>query len=79
MYEKHFENLFPPLRYRPFAQKTKVLKVLFLSFSGLLSWDVGSCHVELSKELDLVNNAAPPGEELKGGKQQQFCSIELGF
>jgi hypothetical protein len=40
----------------------------FSSVSGLLSWDVSFCHVDLEKELGVITDAAPPGEELRGGQ-----------
>lgn len=45
---------------------------------GLVSWDLGSCHVDLNKELDIINECSPPGEELKGGERLiQFATDNL--
>ena len=47
-------------------------------FSGLLSWDVSSCHVDLDKELALITAASPNGEETKGGEKLiQFATENL--
>ena len=40
---------------------------LSLFFPGLMSWDVSSCHVDLAKELDIITECSPPGEEARGG------------
>ena len=39
----------------------------YFSFSGLLSWDETSCHVDLGRELEIITSVAPPGEECRGG------------
>lgn len=46
------------------------LKYLIFSFlfSGLLSWDVNECLVDLEKELDIITEQALEGEEAKYGK-----------
>ena len=49
-----------------FVQFYSYYKILI--FSGLLSWDETSCHVDLAAELDTITNASPPGEESRGGK-----------
>ncbi len=50
----------------------------FLYFPGLSSWDVAACHVDLDRELDLLQESAPPGEELKPGERLiQFASESL--
>ena len=36
-------------------------------FAGLMSWDDSSCHVDLAKELDIITECSPPGEEQRGG------------
>ena len=41
---------------------------LSISLSGLMSWDDSSCHVDLAKELDIITQCSPPGEEQRGGK-----------
>ena len=47
--------------------------LLSLSPAGLLSWDVSSCHVDLERELKVVTEAAPPGEELRAGDKHGCC------
>jgi hypothetical protein len=40
-----------------------------LSFvSGFLSWDSGTSHVDLEKELEALTSQAPEGEEARNGK-----------
>ena len=53
--------------------------ILFaLSLAGLLSWDVSSCHVDLERELKVVTEAAPPGEELRAG-DKHGCWLQMNF
>ena len=51
---------------------------LSLSLAGLLSWDVSSCHVDLERELKVVTEAAPPGEELRAG-DKHGCWRQMNF
>lgn len=39
-------------------------------FSGLLSWDVNDCLVDLEKELALISEQALEGEEARHG---EYC------
>ena len=50
----------------------------FFFLPGLLSWDLSSCHVDLEKELKVVTEAAPPGEELKAG-DKHGCLLLINF
>ena len=43
--------------------------IIFL-VSGLLSWDVNDCLVDLEKELAIITDQALEGEEARYGKQQ---------
>ena len=59
----------PPVPFRSLARSPSLIYFLFFFFflPGLLSWDASSCHVDLEKELKVVTEAAPPGEELRAG------------
>lgn len=42
--------------------------ILFILFAGLLSWDVSDCLVDLEKELAVITEQAPEGEEARYGE-----------
>lgn len=67
------------LIYRVLAVKNRFV----LYFTGLLSWDVTSCHVDLGKELEIITSVAPPGEECRGGlllgKSKRAQSLSMYF
>ncbi|KAK5649408.1 hypothetical protein RI129_000437 [Pyrocoelia pectoralis] len=45
---------------------------------GLLSWDSNSCHVDLEKELAIISEQAPEGEDARYGERLiQFASENL--
>ncbi|XP_025829337.1 microtubule-associated protein futsch isoform X2 [Agrilus planipennis] len=45
---------------------------------GLLSWDINDCHVDLEKELSIITEQSPEGEEAKYGERLiQFASENL--
>ncbi|KAF2902506.1 hypothetical protein ILUMI_03680 [Ignelater luminosus] len=45
---------------------------------GLLSWDVSDCHVDLEKELAIITEQAPEGEDARYGERLiQFASENL--
>ena len=55
-----------------------ILPLFLSSLPGLLSWDLSSCHVDLEKELKVVTEAAPPGEELRAG-DKHVCLLLMNF
>lgn len=46
-------------------------------FTGFLSWDKDSCHVDLEKELQALVAQAPEGEEARNGEHPSPESIEF--
>lgn len=48
---------------------------MYISFSGLLSWDSDCCHVDLYKELQTITTHSPEGELVKHGKRLGKCLV----
>lgn len=40
--------------------------------TGLLSWDVNNCLIDLEKELAIITEQAPEGEEARYGKCRMY-------
>merc|ERR1711936_1185377 len=61
----------------PFSDDHKKL-ILEKIQQGLLTWDVGACHVDIEAELNVIADCAPPGEEARGGERLiQFATENL--
>ena len=52
-----------------------VIERLTVCFLGLVSWDVSEIPVDISRELTVLTDCAPPGEEARGGKFILLCNI----
>lgn len=52
----------------------RMILILHILVSGLLSWDLSDCMVDLEKELAIITEQAPEGEEARYGKPViEFC------
>merc|ERR1712142_657525 len=61
----------------PFSEEHKQL-ILQKIRQGLLTWNVSDIHVDISKELSVITDCAPPGEEARGGERLiQFATENL--
>ncbi|XP_023324972.1 microtubule-associated protein futsch [Eurytemora carolleeae] len=61
----------------PFSEEHKQL-ILRKIEQGLKSWDISEVHVDLEKELSVITDCAPPGEEARGGERLiQFATENL--
>merc|ERR1712142_723840 len=61
----------------PFSDEHKKLILQKLQ-QGLNTWNVSDIHVDISKELSVITDCAPPGEEARGGERLiQFATENL--
>lgn len=47
-----------------------------LFVTGLLSWDVNNCLIDLEKELAIITEQAPEGEEARYGKCRMYIACK---
>merc|ERR1712198_143980 len=61
----------------PFSEEHKQL-ILQKIQQGLRTWNNDDIHVDISKELSVITDCAPPGEEARGGERLiQFATENL--
>merc|ERR1712142_747671 len=61
----------------PFSEEHKKL-ILQKIQQGLRTWSTDDIHVDIAKELSVISDCAPPGEEARGGERLiQFATENL--